>query len=921
VHLKCIRGGGIVLDGDNFSEFLKFLIRYVKGDSKPPPPQESTWIKSFENEVVEMAKKCSGHTEFNVKIQLWEQLLQGSYITISEGANHKDKVNLFARHTLLITVSKIITESLQPQKLTSYKEKQDRIAGEGFHGWIIDAAMNSGRMFLEKLISKVESYEWRSPNRDVLKNLYQYVIPKNIRHDFGEYYTPDWLARAMCEELLTEEIQDSLIDDYYCRKTPIVLDPSCGSGTFLYHACVLLLKAARRHHKLKDSIQAQSNAVASIVMGLDIHPVAVELAKATILTALPTTPKNINVYLGDSLQWDAKIDQVEQQLSLVYMATGDKKNPEIVLPLRTIMSEEFNEIIEETFRIISKKEYEPDDIVKLWGVNTNDLITVVKNTSKFLNRVITEKKNHVWRSYITNLSYPYKLKGKINYIIGNPPWVVYNAMSESPERQQKFKEESERLNLWVGRESATQNDLAATFVATCVILYLSKLANVKNSFGFVLPYAVLKTNHWAKFRECSWVFHDKSIKSKKTEMRVIKNVSIDTVWDLKGIKRIPFNTTSAVIFGRKLSEKEMKEAKSNKIQSGIENIKKTKMVDNKTILTHEPWRVAKTKFEFVDTTKIKIDVSKSDYGDEFRNGATLFPNVLCVADNVKKNRKNTYFITTGKSKGVWKKIESYKNIEIEQDHMHNIIFPSNIAPFTVIANEYLIAPRFNKKFEDPIKSLDKFRIFWQKVERVYRDTKTKNAPQTLIKQIDYMSKLSEQMKKPDEQKIAYISSGSIMKAAVIPKNVYVSHQFFYYSSKNQDELHYLCAILNAPKLSKFFNEHCRRSDRDFLSAPPRNLPIKKYSGKGKHKDLAVLGRIAQDEVTEFVRKHKISNKTSQSFDKKCRFYIKPTLDKIDVLVESLFKDFTQSSIQVYPSSITKKRKKTATELKELKLFS
>ena len=863
LKITCGGGDGIVLENNNFDEFLEFLINHIKGDSKPPPPHKPEWIKWFEEEVIELAKKCSNHTEFNAKIQLWEQLLQGSYITISEGTDHKDKVYLFARHTLLILVSKIITESLQPQKAVTYKEKQYRIAEEGFHGWIIDAAGNPGKAFLKKLIDKVELYEWRSPNRDVLKNLYQHVIPKNIRHDFGEYYTPDWLARAMCEELLTVEITDSLVDDCYCGKTPIVLDPSCGSGTFLYHASVLLLKAARKHHSLKSDIQAQSDAVASIIMGLDIHPVAVELAKATILTALPTTPKNINVYLGDSLQWEAKIDQVGQDSDLVYMPTGDKKNPEIMLPLRTIMSEGFNEVIDETFHIINKKDYNPDDVVQLWGVKTDVLITAVKNTSKFLNRVITEKKNHVWRSYLTNLSQPYRLKGRINYMIGNPPWVVFNAMSGSPKRQQKFKIEAERLNLWVGKESATQNDLAATFVATCVILYLTKITNKENSFGFVLPYAVLKTNHWKKFRGCSWAVHDKSKKSKKTEMQAYRTAVINMAWDLKKMKKIPFNTTSAVIFGRKILETEA-QVEAGKTQAAIKNVKGVEMNNGQKVLEHDAWHVAKQKFRFMDMSKIEIDVGESYYGTKFKNGATLFPNVLCVADIVKKFKMNTCTITTGKSKGVWKKIKPYKNEEIEKEHLHKIIFPSNIVPFTIINNEYLIAPRFRKQFENSKDALNRFRIFWQKVERVYKETKTEKSPNTLIEQIDYKSKLSTQMKS-NELKVTYISSGSVMKAAVVPKNIYVSHQLFYYISKNTEELYYLCSIFNAPKLSKFFSEHCRRSDRDFLSLPPQNLPIEKYSGKGKHKELARLGKVAQEKVIEFLQSRKISTSLGLQF--------------------------------------------------------
>ena len=40
---------------------------------------------------------------------------------------------------------------------------------------------------------------------DTLKDLYHTVIDREIRHDFGEYYTPDWLARAVCEEVMDAE--------------------------------------------------------------------------------------------------------------------------------------------------------------------------------------------------------------------------------------------------------------------------------------------------------------------------------------------------------------------------------------------------------------------------------------------------------------------------------------------------------------------------------------------------------------------------------------------------------------------------------------------------------------------------------------------------------------------------------------------
>ena len=38
-------------------------------------------------------------------------------------------------------------------------------------------------------------------SRDLLKKLYQQLFPKSVRHDLGEYYTPDWLAEHVLNEL------------------------------------------------------------------------------------------------------------------------------------------------------------------------------------------------------------------------------------------------------------------------------------------------------------------------------------------------------------------------------------------------------------------------------------------------------------------------------------------------------------------------------------------------------------------------------------------------------------------------------------------------------------------------------------------------------------------------------------------------
>ena len=82
-----------------------------------------------------------------------------------------------------------------------------------------------------------------------------------------------------------------------------VLDPACGSGTFLYHAALRILGCA----EMRDLTPVkQADVVARLVNGMDIHPVAVEITKVNLERALPTGPTDgaaaFNVFLGDSLQ-------------------------------------------------------------------------------------------------------------------------------------------------------------------------------------------------------------------------------------------------------------------------------------------------------------------------------------------------------------------------------------------------------------------------------------------------------------------------------------------------------------------------------------------------------------------------------------------------------------------------------------------
>ena len=67
-------------------------------------------------------------------------------------------------------------------------------------------------------------FDWAAAPPDTAATLYETVIPPDERRQLGEYYTPAWLVRAMIRELVDDPLNQR------------VLDPACGSGTFVAEA-------------------------------------------------------------------------------------------------------------------------------------------------------------------------------------------------------------------------------------------------------------------------------------------------------------------------------------------------------------------------------------------------------------------------------------------------------------------------------------------------------------------------------------------------------------------------------------------------------------------------------------------------------------------------------------------------------------
>ena len=87
-----------------------------------------------------------------------------------------------------------------------------------FFAWPIEVGATP---LIRTIARRVARFDWSSPPSDIAATLYQTVIPASERRQLGEYYTPRWLAKAIVKEIVTDPVNQR------------VLDPSCGSGTFI----------------------------------------------------------------------------------------------------------------------------------------------------------------------------------------------------------------------------------------------------------------------------------------------------------------------------------------------------------------------------------------------------------------------------------------------------------------------------------------------------------------------------------------------------------------------------------------------------------------------------------------------------------------------------------------------------------------
>jgi hypothetical protein len=353
-----------------------------------------------------------------------------------------------------------------------------------------------------QMIVKLDEYnpgtfsEDPAQSRDLLKKLYQQLFPKSVRHDLGEYYTPDWLAEHVLNELGYEGDPDKRL-----------LDPACGSGTFL----VMAINRIRRWYDANREKCAYDEGgllkkILANVIGFDLNPLAVMAARTNYLVAIKDLIRHVDtveipIYLCDSIMTPAEYgDLFTGAGSVAKVPCSAVKPPHLLVPKEIAKSPKEVAQYAAVLETCVKNGYTPAEF--LTRCNDESLTITATETHlelyKELVRLDKENKNGIWARIIKNNFAPLFVGG-LDYVVGNPPWVNWESLPA--EYRESTVELWDRYRL---RDRATKGarlgnvkkELSALFVYVGVDHYLK----AGGALGFVITQSVFKTGANEGFR-------------------------------------------------------------------------------------------------------------------------------------------------------------------------------------------------------------------------------------------------------------------------------------------------------------------------------------------------------------------------------------------------------------------------------------
>ncbi|MGO4883733.1 MAG: N-6 DNA methylase [Bryobacteraceae bacterium] len=855
--------------------------------------------------------------EADLAYRNWQRYLTVTYgslpaATSARSQDLTDLEELFLKHTYLASVARLMIwasishgraarpyAEIASAVLSGDYFRESRLANlveDDFFQWI--RSKTAEELLLpvwERIIAQIETYDLSRLDQDVLKGVYQELVDPKDRHDLGEYYTPDWLCERIVAELLPKS--------GYKR----VLDPACGSGSFLRAAITHFLE----HDSARDSERLQR--VLEHVVGIDVHPLAVAIAKATYVLALGPViraakrPVSVPVYMADSLFLPSEVHQMTlHETARVKVRFAGK---EVLMPQSLIGSPDlFDAAIAAASQVAREHAHTENESQEALEAYLLKAVPTLKGHEELdqigkamwqyclaLADLIRKRDNSIWAFIIRNSYRPAMLRQCFDVIVGNPPWLSYRYIAD-PEYQAEIKKRAiEDYRIAPNKQKLmTQMELATVFVAHSMAWF----AAVGAKLGFVMPRSILSGDQHENLRMRSYTW--------KCRFRLAG------YWDLKDVSPL-FRVPACVLFAEQSSD-----------PGSAEDTLPVKEWAGKLGQRDCPWAVAKKQIDFEDAIGRVIYLAKrsafatsagngkpgrsSAYAESFGQGATIVPRCFYfVRSNLTFpiDPDGTYWAETDPDQLALAK-KPYDDVRlsgaVEGRFYYYAVLARHILPFALLQPSTAVLPLVSDDSKREVWDAQKlkregyreFGRWMEEAERVWTKKRGKKASRTsLYEWLDYQGKLTAQ-NLSDKYVVLYNAAGTNVSAASAQTSDFAlrlvaEHKIYRGSISGPSEADYLAAVLNstlANEAIKPFQSMGLMGERD-IEKKLMDLAIPRFKpADSRHNDLVVLGQQAREKIAGLLKRSALP-KSLAAQRAWARSQVRRELDDIDRIVKRL----------------------------------
>lgn len=531
--------------------------------------------------------------------------------------------------------------------------------------------------------------------QDVFQEVYMSLIPDNLRHLMGEYFSPDWIV---------EYVLDMVGYDGNIKHT--LIDPTGGSGPFVLQALKKIVNK-KNGILIKEDIDIITNRIVLF----DINPISVVAAKANyILVVMSTYKGNYNKDFGIGKAIDIPVYIADSVLAPVVYGEESKDTIKVSTSVSNFNIPKFKDIHESnTFlRILSDRIHEKSRFEPIWS-EVKDKTSLTEEYKKVVEELYSKiYQLHIsgldsfWPMVLKNSFAPLIIRNKFDFVVGNPPWIAWKSMSK------QYREGT--LKVWKSYgifeknaydKKTTHDDFGMAVTYVSADYYLKE----NGVMGFLLPASFLKSTKGGEgFRKFKIVRNGQNIPFKIDEVGDFSNVKLFTiptiaikfiknksmiypfhkykVWTQVGGKKnidnhLSWEDVSSKMLSKVISSQPIDK---NNRQSAWLTLERDKLKIANKITNPSKERVYRGRkgIEPAGAKGIYLLTSVKKYGD----------GLLEVENNISRQRRKDVierYKEVTKNKGTNKEI-------IEEKYVYPMLGGRNIEKWRIKSNEFIVVP-------------------------------------------------------------------------------------------------------------------------------------------------------------------------------------------------------------------------------------